>query len=256
MDNRPIGVFDSGLGGLSILKTLTRAFPYEDFIYVADLKNCPYGVKTKAQIAEYVSDISDYLVKRDVKAIVIACNTATANSQHLHLSIPVIGMIQATAKEAMQYRNRGSSLVLATDATVQSHLYRKALNAYQIEAIEVACPTFVMLVEEGKMETSESYRIVSEHLKPYQELAIDSVILGCTHFGFLKQEIHNCLPDAVLVGGGVEVSRQLRHELEHQDAFASDLRHGVVSLVTTGDRDEFKEKIQLMNMPYDEIRAI
>jgi glutamate racemase len=105
----------------------------------------------------------------------------------------------------MQYRNQGSSLVLATDATVASHLYRKALNAYQIVAIEVACPTFVMLVEEGKMETSESYRIVSEHLRPYAAQTVDSVILGCTHFGFLKKEIHNCLHEAVLVGGGVEV---------------------------------------------------
>lgn len=256
MDKRPIGVFDSGVGGLSILKTLTREFPNEDFIYVADLKNCPYGIKTKPQIAGFVSDISNYLVAKNAKAIVIACNTATANSDHLKLPVPVIGMIQATANETSQYKKIGRTLVLATQATVDSHLYQHALKAYDIEAVELACTEFVTLVESGQNGTQHSSDRVAKHLKPYQKENFDTVILGCTHFGFLKHEIQNCFPEAVLVGGDNEVSRQLRFELERRDALELEPRSATVTLLTTGEKEAFENKVGLMNIVYDKLDSI
>lgn len=251
-----IGIFDSGVGGLTITRTLIKLFPHEHFIYVADTKNLPYGTKSKETIEGYVTTVTDYLVSRKVKAIVIACNTATANSGHLTLDVPVIGVIEPTAYQASQRTTHKRVLVLATQATVNSRLYGQVLEQFGIIPVEVACPSFVTLVETGKMHTKEAEQEVSRHLESYRHVAFDTVVLGCTHFGFLNQEIQSVFPDAKLVDGAEATADHLRWALEKSDGFAPSTQEGSLELLTTFDVQKLKQDIQTFGISCNVIEEI
>lgn len=255
MKNRPIGVFDSGFGGLSITKTLRELFPQENFIYVGDTKNVPYGIKTKEEIKGYVSNVTSYLVTQDVKAIIIACNTATANSDHLKLDVPVIGMIEPTSKEVSQTTKNNNVLVLATQATVNSNLYKKYLEKYNITPYQQAAPELVLLVENGDIGTENSNKVVYNKLKPYLEKNLDTVVLGCTHYGFLKKEILSAMPDVNLVDGANEVAKELRELLTEKDAL-NDKGDGDLTILVTGDYEKFKNDVVSLGVKYNNIKKV
>ena len=154
MDTRPIGVFDSGLGGLTILKTLSRTLPKEKLIYFGDTVNVPYGSKSKAAVTRFSLDIARFLQKQNVKLIVVACNTASALALpelQKQIAVPVIGVILPGAMKAAQCTKNGKVAVLATEATVQSKAYPRALKRLdkRIRAVQRACPVLVPLIEEG-----------------------------------------------------------------------------------------------------------
>lgn len=228
MDVRKIGVFDSGIGGLTVLSDLVNRFPNEDFLYLADTKNCPYGTKSKEEIVEIVRKNIDYLIKENVKMIVIACNTATVNSYSILKNIPIVRIIDPTAKKINEIEGR--VLLLATNYTISSGIYQSRIA----RPIEVEpCSDFVGLVEEGKTQTPESLEVVRRHLEKFKG-RVDTVCLACTHFGLLVPEIKEVLGDVQIIDSSNMVGDVVQEEL------AKNLRKnsnevGRIDLITTGE---------------------
>lgn len=252
MDKRPIGIFDSGLGGLAITKVLRDKLENEDFIYVADLKNMPYGVKTKEEIRKYVVDVTNYLVKQNVKAIVVACNTASTEANDLNLAVPVIKMIEPTIKETLANKKGNDVLLIATEKTVNSKQYENPLLEKGVNLYVKAAPEFVLLVENLQNNTQKAYNIVKEHLKEFQDKNIQTVILGCTHFGFLKEEILNVFPKAKLISGAEMVSQKLQEVVMENPQ----KEKGFLKIFTTKDLEEFKRKVDYFKIDYNSIEKI
>jgi len=258
----PIGVFDSGIGGLTVLDELIEQFPHEDFIYIADTKNCPYGEKSAEDIAELVTRVSSYLIENKVKAIVIACNTATANSNHLLeiTDIPIIGVIEPTAQYALKATKNKKVAVLATIATIESNLYQNLLNKIlrfkKAKVYPVKCSEFVLAVEGNQLQCDYSYNLVKDKLMNFENEHIDTVILGCTHFGLIKEEISAVFKDANLISSGKPTGEYLRKVLKRKNILNLKVEPGTVSLNTTGDPIEMAENIKWFKKPYQGINKI
>ena len=194
MDTRPIGVFDSGLGGLTILKTLSRTLPKEKLIYFGDTVNVPYGSKSKAAVTRFSLDIARFLQKQNVKLIVVACNTASALALpelQKKISVPVVGVILPGAMKAAQCTKNGKVAILATEATVQSKAYPRALKRLdkRICTVQRACPVLVPLIEEGWLHAKGGQYIIDDYLAPVIKSGADTVILGCTHYPVIKKRM-------------------------------------------------------------------
>ena len=198
--NLPIGVFDSGIGGLTVLNRLIEMFPHEDFVYVGDTLNLPYGVKSKEELKKIVSRVSKYLYDLPVKAIVIACNTATTNSGHLkdEIDIPVIGVIEPTAKKALEISN--NILVCATNVTIDSHAYQDIIDKNVSDASSkqfyLKCSDFVDAIESNIIDTKESYDLVEKKFNDIKDENIGVIVCGCTHFGLYEKEFKSIFPNA------------------------------------------------------------
>lgn len=252
MKKRPIGVFDSGLGGLAITKILKQNFKNEDFIYIADLKNVPYGPKTKEEIRSFVVNITNHLVKEDVKAIVIACNTASTEAEDLDIDVPVIKMIEPTIEETIKNNKNNNVLLIATEKTVNSKVYTKPLVDEGINLYEKAMPDFVLLVEDLEINTEKSFKVVKDQLKEFKDKDIGTIILGCTHFGFLDKELKKEFPNATLVSGANMVSEKLKEIVSEN----KEKEEGSLNLYTTKDLNEFKRKVNYLNIIYNSINEI
>lgn len=244
MDNRAIGVFDSGVGGLTVLDDLINHFPHEDFIFLADTKNNPYGTKSKAELEEIVERNIKYFENENVKAIVIACNTATANSYHLHPQVPLIRIIEPTAKRALEVGKK--ILVLATDYTISSGIYQNFLGD---KAIGVKCSKFVGIVEEGLMGTEIAQEVVRSHVEEYKG-KVDTVILGCTHFGLLTKEIKDVLGNINIIDSSLSIAPLLKEAIKDNNQTG----RGKVIINTTGNPNNLK--ISWFKKPIDEIKQV
>lgn len=261
-DNRPIGVFDSGIGGVTVLSKLAEMLPNEDFIYVGDTLNCPYGVKTPQEIADLVTNVAKFLLKNDVKAIVIACNTATANSGHLKdiTDVPVIGVIEPTANYAYKSSKNKNIAVLATNATIDSKKYEGYLEKRRLfkkgKRHYIKCSEFVPVVEGLKMGTEEARKIVSEKIECLKDIKIDTVILGCTHFGLLSKEILEILPKANLVGCGKPTGEKLITVLKESGKLGRTNKFGTIKMYTTGDPKSMEEQIVWFDKAYEPVKKI
>jgi glutamate racemase len=190
MSNKPIGVFDSGVGGLTVLKRLTDELPDENYIYFGDTARVPYGEKTKEQLFDMVREILDWFKIQNIKAAVMACNTSSAvvlEEIKDEYDFPVFGMIMPTA-EYVAYSNSKKVGLIATTATANSHAYSKAIKKInsEIEVIETACPGLVEIVESNKIETFEAKNLVIKYITPLLEKNVEKIILGCTHYPYLK----------------------------------------------------------------------
>lgn len=194
MNTRPIGIFDSGLGGLTILKTLHRALPKENLIYFGDTMNVPYGAKSKSAVTRFSLDIARFLESQGVKLIIVACNTASAlalPALQKQISVPVLGVIEPGALKAAEQTRNGKVVVLATEATVQSASYVKALKKIkpQLQVFQQACPVFVPLIEEGWLHKKAGEFIIADYLRDMIATGADTFILGCTHYPVIKHLI-------------------------------------------------------------------
>jgi glutamate racemase len=190
----PIGVFDSGLGGLTVVRELIRKLPNESIVYFGDTARLPYGPKSPDTVLRYSSEITDYLISQGVKALVIACNTATAHALpalKLTSPIPVIGVIEPGARAAVAATKSGKIGVIGTQGTIASHAYERAIRQLKPDAeiVAVACPLFVPLVEEGWTEKTMTMEIAREYLTPLRDSQMDTLVLGCTHYPLLKRAI-------------------------------------------------------------------
>ncbi len=188
-----IGVFDSGVGGLNVLSNLIQAFPNENFLYVGDNYNVPYGTKTEEQLKNIITKVFRYFEKQNVKAIIVACNTASAASETIECSVPVFRIIEPTAYNALKVSNNIG--VLATNFTIDSKAYEKYLKD---KMIGIKASSFVPIVERNIIQEEESQKTINDILMPYKD-KIDSIILGCTHFSLLEKEITKVLGNIKII---------------------------------------------------------
>ena len=200
MDNRPIGIFDSGLGGLTVLQEYINQMPNEDYIYVGDNARVPYGSKSKETIIEYSRQIVKFLISQNVKLIVIACGTASANAYDTlknEFDIPIQTVIEPTAK-IIKDKKIG---VIATKSTISSEAWEKSIHKYNPDSqiFSKACPLFVPIVEENLINTDISKSAIKMYLSEFIDLNINSLILGCTHYPILIDDIKDFLPDSIKI---------------------------------------------------------
>lgn len=198
-----VGVFDSGVGGLTVLAALLKQLPAEDYIYLGDTARLPYGSKSRATIARYAVSSARFLVEEGAEFLVIACNTASAlalDAIKAAVRVPVLGVIETGANAAQASSTTGDVLVIATDATVQSHAYAAACKERGLRAFEKACPLLVPLVEEGWLDTPVTLEVLRIYLSELLEqsqranLMPDTLVLGCTHYPLLRQPIERTVP--------------------------------------------------------------
>ena len=221
--NAPIGVFDSGIGGTTVVKELMASLPNEKIIYYGDTARVPYGNKSKETIITYSRQIAKFLLEKEVKAIVIACNTASAvalETLRHELPVPVIGVVKPGAKAAAEATKNNKIGVIATRATVNSGIYEEFLKKTdpKIKVYKQACPLFVPLVEEGWIDDDVTRSIIHRYLDGLLKKNIDALILGCTHYPLLAEEIGKVTGDKVkLVNPAFECAREFRYVLEEND---------------------------------------
>lgn len=205
--NKKIGVFDSGIGGLNVLNDLCEKFPSEDFIFLADSKNCPYGIKSNEEVRKITENNIRYFESLDVKAIIIACNTATTQSYGIESNVPIVRIIAPTALEAKKIGGRIG--VLATNMTVDTQAYQMFLP----DAIGIRGSTLVNIAEEGNARTDISYNELLSLLNPVKN-KIDTIILGCTHFTVFTEEVKTILPGVEIVDSSLSISPVLEEVIE------------------------------------------
>jgi len=217
---KSIGVFDSGIGGLTVVHALMRRLPFENILYFGDTARVPYGSKSAEVVREYAFEDTRFLVQQGVKIIVVACNTVSAVAlEYLksHFSIPIIGMISPGAQAAVRTTTSGRLGVIGTLATIASESYSREIASIDsnIEVYSKACPLFVPLAEEGWSEHIVSKMVAEEYLHDLKQRHIDALILGCTHYPILRNVIqHTVGPNVVLIDSGeaaaIEVEKELR----------------------------------------------
>lgn len=245
-DKRPIGLLDSGLGGLTVTKEVINQMSNEDIVFIGDEARMPYGTKTKEQIIDYTRELVKYLISQDVKVIIYACNTATANALptlRKEFSIPMFGVIEPgaiTASRATKTKHVG---VIGTEATINSRSYSKAIDDIDpsIDVLGVPAQEFVSIVENDEADTEKSQKIITDTLKPYCDDRYDTLVLGCTHFPMLKTQIIKALGDKkTLVDSGVETVSYVRDYLRMNDMLTNAKGKADIKLHATGGIDEFK----------------
>ena len=217
--NAPIGVFDSGIGGLTVAKELIKTLPGEDIIYLGDTARVPYGTKSGRTVIIYSHRNTEFLVSKGIKLLVVACNTASSvsiPSLRDEFDIPVIGVIEPGARKAVSVTTTGKIGVIGTPSTINSSAYKKAINELNpdIEVHTKACPLFVPLADEGWTEGELVERIAQEYLGSIKETGIDVLVLGCTHYPLLKQTIQKVMgSDITLVDSAEETASEINQIL-------------------------------------------
>ena len=201
MDKRPIGIFDSGVGGMTVLAELKQHFPNEDLIYLGDTKNFPYGDKSKENIIKLSTKCASYLISKDVKLIIIACGTATSQALEELKKIyrlPIEGIISATIENIKKNQNNNLKIgVIATEGTIRSNKWQEELRREmkEVEVINKACPLLAPMAEQGWTNNKVAKEAIKEYMKPFQNQKIDKLILGCTHYplfcDLIKEELGN-----------------------------------------------------------------
>lgn len=219
-DKRSIGVFDSGIGGLTVLKEIIKLLPEEDTIYLGDTAHLPYGTKSEETVIRYSIDNTRFLLQHDIKLLVVACNTASAVSLtalRKEFSLPIIGVIDAGARAAVKATKNRRVGIIGTETTIRSSAYTRAMKAIEpdIETIGKPCPLFVPLVEEGWTDDAIAVMVAERYLHPLQEEGIDTLVLGCTHYPLLKNAIHKVMGDSVrLIDSAEETALEVKEILQ------------------------------------------
>ena len=220
LNNKSIGVFDSGIGGLTVVKEIIRLLPEENLVYLGDTARVPYGTKSRSTVIRYAESNTNFLLSKGIKILIVACNTASAYSLDTlknKLTIPVIGVIEPGAKKAAEVTSTGNIGVIGTPSTIRSGAYSRALlniNS-KLNIIQKPCPLFVPLAEEGWHDGDIALRIAEEYLGELLEQGIDVLILGCTHYPLLKETIKKVTGNGVeLVDSAEETSIELFNLLE------------------------------------------
>lgn len=221
--SRPIGVFDSGIGGLTVTRALMERLPFEDIVYFGDTARVPYGVKSVATIEQFTQQIVDFLLQQEVKLLVIACNTISAvaaNKIRSRVPVPVIDVIDAGARNAVAVTRNDAIGVIATPTTVNSNAYARGVHALNPAArvYSQACPLLVPLVEEGWLDHPVTRLTAQEYLKPVLAEGIDTLVLGCTHYPLLKPLLAEEAGERIrLVDSAVSVAEQVAAKLSELD---------------------------------------
>ncbi|MCL2162796.1 MAG: glutamate racemase [Oscillospiraceae bacterium] len=266
MDNRAIGVFDSGLGGLTVLKAIRDILPKESIVYFGDCGRTPYGVKSKETILNYTYQNVRFLMEMDIKLLVIACNTSSAYAYELikkTLSIPVIEVIKPGARAGRIATRNGKVGVIGTNATIESGAYIKAIRELDpgIEVFSRACPLFVPLVEEGEFwwDNDVTEKVARVYLEGFKEDGIDTLVLGCTHYPLLRGAIQRVMgKDTVLVSSAEEAAKSVKRALQEFDIEAVDEDgRQKLSLYTSDSVEKFEPLCSsILKCRIEELRAL
>ena len=241
-----IGVFDSGIGGLTVLKEIRKVLPNEKIFYFGDTARVPYGEKTKELITRYSKEIVEFLLDKEVSAIVVACNTATAlalEELKKTFKIPIVGVIKAGAKTAINKTKSGNIGVIGTKATVNSKRYEEEIKklSENVKVIAKACPLFVPAVEEGILDGKLVDQIIKTYLDDFEK-EIDTLILGCTHYPLLKSAIGKIYTNLNIVDPASETALDLKEILEEKNLLKNDAtKNREVKYYVTDGKDKFKE---------------
>ena len=226
MDARPIGVFDSGVGGLTVFRALAAALPDEALVYLGDTARVPYGPKSPETVRRYAREASRFLKRQDVKMMVVACNTVSSvamEAMEEGADVPVVGVILPGAQRAVEASRRGRIGVIGTRATVASEAYARAIHALRpaAEVVSRACPLFVPLAEEGWTDNAVVRQVADTYLTPLREADVDTLVLGCTHYPLLRGVLQETMgPEVVLVDSAESVAQEVRRRLASDERLA------------------------------------
>ncbi|MBY0124005.1 glutamate racemase [Bacillus sp. S/N-304-OC-R1] len=244
MEN-PIGIIDSGVGGLTVAKEVMRQLPHEEIVYLGDTARCPYGPRSGEEVKAFTWEITRFLLNKKIKMLIIACNTATAVALYEirdQLSIPVIGVITPGARAAIKTTKNKTIGVIGTEGTIKSGAYVKALKQInsRVKVHSLACPKFVPLVESGEYDGLLAQRVVAETLEPLKHRGLDTLILGCTHYPLLEPLVKNAIGDGVsVISSGDETAREVSTILYHQGLLNTSEKEPNHQFFTTGSTDMF-----------------
>jgi glutamate racemase len=273
--DRPIGVFDSGVGGLTVLHELLVRLPREDFLYLGDTERFPYGERSPEELTRFSAEIAEELLRRRVKLLVVACNSATAAAlpglqrrmMDTTLGVDVLGVVRPEALRAVAVTRTGRIGLLATPTTVASGAYEQAVHAVDphVTLHPVPCPTLAPLIQAGEQFDAGAVQIVREVCAPLRRARVDTVILGCTHYPLISPMLQRMLgPEVTLVSSGAALARQVEHVLstrglgaERASAHGEELSEGEYRFLCTGDVETFRELgTRFLQMPLGEIEQV
>ena len=246
MDTRSIGVFDSGLGGLTAVKQIMTELPNENIVYFGDTGRVPYGTRSKETIIKYSKNDVNFLLEKDVKMIVIACGTVSStaiDTLKKEYSVPIIGVVEATSVAAINATKNGKIGIIGTPGTIKSGSYEKFIKEKnpELETFSAACPLFVPLVENGHFETEVAKLVIKEYLEDIKTKGVDTLILGCTHYPLLSKAIGEFMGDGVtLINAGSEVAKALKSELYSANLLKEDGEDGEYSYFVSDNVDGFE----------------
>lgn len=248
---KPVGVFDSGIGGLTVVKRISSYLPVEDLVYFGDTARVPYGSKSNSTVIEYSLQDAKFLLQKNVKAIVVACNTASSialDEIKSTFNVPVIGMIEPGAELALNSTRNKRIGVIGTRATISNQAYSKEIRKLDssVEVFEKACPLFVPLAEEGWVNHRATYEIAEVYLKELRELNIDTLVLGCTHYPILADVIQEIIGmDVKLIDSGIAAAEAIKKELDRHYLNTNKFSMGNHSYYVSDIPSKFKEVAEL-----------
>ena len=246
--NLPIGIFDSGIGGLTVLKAIMKKLPNENLIYFGDTARLPYGTKSSSAVKAYSLEIARFLVRKKAKIIVVACNTASSNALEFlkkRIRLPIVGVVLPGVRYALSKAGERKFGVIGTEATIKSESYKRMLNKFSdipIKVYQRACPLFVPLVEEGWLNNKIARDTVSFYLKNFKSLKLDVLILGCTHYPLLKDLIRKVLgPEILIVDSAKAAAEEVAALLKQKGISASRKIRGSRTYYVTDSPEKFKQ---------------
>ncbi|GIK21796.1 MAG: glutamate racemase [Ignavibacteriota bacterium] len=248
---KPIGVFDSGIGGLTVVKRLSSVLPKESIVYFGDTARVPYGSKSNSTVIDYSIQDTSFLLQKNVKAIVVACNTASSiaiPTLKEKFDVPVIGVILPGADMAVSQTKNGKIGVIGTRATISNQAYSKAIKEIdnKIKVYEKACPLFVPIAEEGWIHHKATYHIAEEYLKELREKDIDTLVLGCTHYPILADVIQDVIgKDVRLIDSGIAAAEVVRNEINRIGFETNSAVPGNLDLYVSDIPTTFKQVAEL-----------
>lgn len=244
MDNRPIGVFDSGIGGISVLREIVNLMPNEDYIYYGDSSHAPYGTKSLEEIQALSDACVSFLLKKNVKAIVIACNTATSAYAEIlrreFPDMPVIG-IEPALKPAVLWKEHDRVAVMATPMTLNQNKFRQLMHTYeeQSDIFCIPCPGLMEYIEKGILDGPELTNFLEALLRPYLDKGVDAIVLGCTHYPFVEKVISRIAGDNIRIFNGSHgTALELRRRLEAADLITDNTQNGSVNIYNSSSNSE------------------
>jgi glutamate racemase len=246
MSSRPIGIFDSGVGGISVLKHIRALLPHEHLMYVADSLYAPYGNKTPEEITARCMILADFLMSQNVKALVVACNTATAaaiDELREAFDIPIIGM-EPAVKPAAEASKNGIIGVLATVGTLKSAQFAGLLEAYgrDVKVVTQACVGLVECIERGELDSTETKALIRHYTAPLLAEGADTIVLGCTHYPFIKHVIQEIVGDKItLIDTGAAVAKQLKKKLEEKGLLSASQEKAEVHFWTNSEAENAEQ---------------
>lgn len=254
--NRPIALFDSGVGGLTVLKSVMEFLPCENYLYFADNGYFPYGTKPHDELRLRLTKLLQFLCKFNPKAIVIACNTASLHVEYLQslTNVPIVDVIAPTCNHVKSITQNKKVCLLATDATVQAQRYQQILQKFGIDVVAVSCSTFVPIAESGVYNNS-AMQVISNKLQPIVGLDFDTVILGCTHFGLIQKAIGNTLGCRNYVQCGKPTAKVLFDVLSKNNMLCNAIK-GNLNVFTTGKIQSTMDVCNQLSLHFDGISLV